>query len=350
MDMYGKSNAVMEANSLHGQIGLEASLAQDKYHAALDKFNLAIKNQKANDSQANNVSDAEDLTSLQSIYTTGRGIYGGIRGGMTGASEAYTSARTGISAATSLVGSAATDAATGGLSDAAQAAFLAQSSSVSRGLGTAAAAVSEAGEGAGVIRSALSGVGGAVRGAAQGLGEVGGDATKFGSKLSGVEGIAQKVVSTIGAGDDLGFIAGKAVGALGGIIAGGEQINSLIESGGKSAFTRVNEQGQRVAMSGLDKASEFLSEASSVADVAAAATGGMAVPIAAALGLAGAITGALGAYKDEKTDDAQIGLKPDGTTDASKAPKLADTVSHVEAFTGLGFVGSATHNPLAHIA
>jgi hypothetical protein len=141
MDMYGISNAVMEANSLHGQIGLEASLAQDKYHAALDKFNLAIKNQKANDSQANNVSDAEDLTSLQSIYTTGRGIYGGIRGGMTGASEAYTSARTGISAATSLVGSAATDAATGGLSDAAQAAFLAQSSSVSRGLGTAAAAV-----------------------------------------------------------------------------------------------------------------------------------------------------------------------------------------------------------------
>jgi hypothetical protein len=43
MDMYGISNAVMEANSLHGQIGLEASLAQDKYHAALDKFNLALK-------------------------------------------------------------------------------------------------------------------------------------------------------------------------------------------------------------------------------------------------------------------------------------------------------------------
>jgi len=346
MDMYGISNAVMEANSLHGQIGLEASLAQDKYHTALDKFNNRIKTQKANDSQANNISDAEDLTSLQSIYTTGRGIYGGIRGGMTGASEAYTSARTGISAATSLVGNAATDA-TGGLSDAAQAAFLAQSSSVSRGLGTAAAA---APEGAGVVRSALSGVGGAARGAAQGLSEVGGEATKFGSKLTGVEGIAQKVVSTLGAGDDLGFVAGKAVGALGGVIAGGEQINSLIESGGKSAFTRVNEQGQRVAMSGLDKASEFLNEAGSVADLAAAATGGMAVPIAAALGLAGAITGALGAYKDEKSDDAQIGLKADGTVDASKAPKLADTASHVEAFTGLGFVGSASHNPMANIA
>lgn len=345
MDMYGISNAVMEANSLHGQIGLEASLAQDKYHSALDKFNNTIKTQKANDSQANNISDAEDLTSLQSVYITGRGIYGGIRGGMTGASEAYTSARTGI-AATSLVGTAATDA-TGGLSDAAQSAFLAQSASVSRGLGSAAVA---APEGAGVVRSAVSGVGGAVRGAAQGLSEVGGEAAQFGSKLTGVEGIAQKVVSTLGAGDDIGFVAGKAVGALGGVIAGGEQIDSLIESGGKSAFTRVNSQGQRVAMSGLDKASEFLNEAGAAADVAAAATGGMAVPIAAALGLAGAITGALGAYKDEKSDDAQIGLKADGTVDASKAPKLANTASHVEAFTGLGFVGSATHNPLAHIS
>lgn len=346
MDMYGISNAVMEANSLHGQIGLEASLAQDKYHSALDKFNNRIKTQKANDSQSNNISDAEDLTSLQSVYTTGRGIYGGIRGGMTGASEAYTSARTGIAAGTGLVGTAAADA-TGGLSDAAQSAFLAQSASVSRGLGSAAVA---APEGAGVVRSALSGVGGAARGAAQGLAEVGGEASQFGSKLTGVEGIAQKVVSTLGAGDDIGFVAGKAVGAAGGLLAGGEQLDSLIESGGKSAFTRVNSQGQRVAMSGLDKASEFLNEAGAVADVAAAATGGMAVPIAAALGLAGAITGALGAYKDEKSDDAQIGLKADGTVDASKAPKLANTASHVEAFTGLGFVGSASHNPMANIA
>ena len=46
MDMYGISNAVMEANSLHGQIGLEASLASDKYHAALDKFNERIRTQK----------------------------------------------------------------------------------------------------------------------------------------------------------------------------------------------------------------------------------------------------------------------------------------------------------------
>lgn len=347
--MYGISNAVMEANSLHGQIGLEASLAQDKYHSALDKFNNKIKTQKANDSQSNNISDAEDLTSLQSVYTTGRGIYGGIRGGMTGASEAYTSARTGT-AATSLVGTAASAGArdaTGGLSDAAQSAFLAQSSSVSRGLGSAAVA---APEGAGVVRSAISGVGGAARGAAQGLSEVGGEAAQFGSKLTGVEGIAQKVVSTLGAGDDIGFVAGKAVGALGGVISGGEQIDSLIESGGKSAFTRVNSQGQRVAMSGLDKASEFLNEAGALADVAAAATGGMAVPIAAALGLAGAITGALGDYKDEKSDDAQIGLKADGTIDASKAPKLANTASHVEAFTGLGFVGSASHNPMANIA
>jgi hypothetical protein len=147
----------------------------------------------------------------------------------------------------------------------------------------------------------------------------------------------------------LGEVAGRAAGAAGGLIAGGEQIDSLIESGGKSAFTRVNAQGQRVAMSGVDKASEFLNEAGGVADVIAASTGGILVPVAAALNLAGAITGVIGNYEDEKTDDKNIGLKADGTTDASKAPKLS-APPKTEAFTGLGFVGNMSHNPLAHIA
>ena len=100
-------------------------------------------------------------------------------------------------------------------------------------------------------------------------------------------------------------------------------------------FTRVNAQGQRVAMSGTDKASEFLNEAGAGLDVLAASTGGLLVPVAAAFNLAGAVTGVIGNYLDEKADDKNIGLKADGTTDATKAPKLAAQPIG-EAFTGLG--------------
>jgi hypothetical protein len=57
-----------------------------------------------------------------------------------------------------------------------------------------------------------------------------------------------------------------------------------------------------------------------LADVTAAATGGLLVPVAAALNLAGASHRcSLVAYQDEKTDDAQgLGLNPDGTTNTSR--------------------------------
>jgi hypothetical protein len=59
----------------------------------------------------------------------------------------------------------------------------------------------------------------------------------------------------------------------------------------------VNDQGQRVAMSGVDKASEFLNEAGALADdILAASTGGLLVPVAAAVNLAGAVTGIIGNY------------------------------------------------------
>ena len=111
----------------------------------------------------------------------------------------------------------------------------------------------------------------------------------------------------------------------------------------------MNEQGQRVAMSGTDKAGEFLSEAAAGADILAGASGGLFVPVAAALNIAGAVTSLFGSYEDEKSDDKAIGLNSDGTTDASAAPKLS-APPQTEAFTGLGFIGNMTHNPLAHIA
>ena len=593
MDMYGISNAVMEANSLHGQMALQNDLAQEKYQDALDKFNQRIKSEKSNDSQSNEVDEAKDLPELASIYQIGKGIKGGVTGGIEGARAAYTTSRAAVAAgapgtgvadvaqqginiarrgglisgqaadaasavargsisgaqeaaagaarqalggaAQSAAGAAreaaagaaqsairaaapagqrvatavaniegqargalggvnqaisqgktslfqaATDgtdaleaaraalpvnlvpradprfnlsmtehdmpsqsyddvvglgrqsfsvgtgplsdlagapaAATRGAADAAQGVLtgagraysvptaageraaqgiLSRAGDAVYGAGQATAeasaaaarsaagavygagqATAEAAEAAGraaagavygagqataealapAARSAAGGLytagqtaAGAVSGFREGASAAGGVGAAWGSELSGVEGIAQKTITRLGGGADLGFIAGKAVGAAGGIITAGEQIDSLFETNGKSAFSRVNDQGQRVAMSGVDKASEFLNEAGAVADIAAAASGGLFTPIAAALNIAVAITGGIGAYKDEKSDDAQIGLNADGTTNAGKAPKLAQTNLSSEAFTGLGFVGNATHNPLAHIA
>jgi hypothetical protein len=336
MDMYGISNSVMEANTLHGQIALNEEVAKSNYKTALDKFHKTIKDAKASDSTANDKEIGEDLPTIGAAVQTGQGIYGGVKGAAQGASDAYNLARSGVASAATRTGSTVTDAA-GGLSEAAQTSFLAESSSVAEGTE----------EGAGVVRSAGSALVGGAKGFITGAAEAGGE----GGGVTGVGAIVKGTITKIGGegAETLGEVAGRAAGAVGGLIAGGEQIDSLIESGGKSAFTRVNAQGQRVAMSGVDKASEFLNEAGGVADVIAASTGGLLVPVAAALNLAGAITGIIGEYKDEKADDKQIGLNADGTTDASKAPKLS-APPQTEAFTGLGFVGNMTHNPLAHIA
>ena len=356
MDMYGISQSVMEANTLHGQIALNEELAQQKYQLAQEKFNKTIKDAKANDSQSNEISEASDLPDLNALYVTGKGVYSGVRGAAQGARDAYNLAQQGI-----VTGQGVRNAA-GGLSDAAQSAFLAASDgggALAGGARVAVAAAQDTGyveragaalsSGVETARTGLSIAQGAATGFKAGVASVGGAATAFGDTLTGVEGIVQKGLVKFGGGEGLGFIAGKAAGAAGGLITAGSQIDSLIESGGKSAFTRVNDQGQRVAMSGVDKASEFLNEAGALADVTAAATGGLLVPVAAALNLAGAITGIIGSYQDEKTDDKGLGLNPDGTTDASKGPKLGAPIQ-TEAFTGLGFVGNMTHNPLAHIA
>ena len=338
MEMLGISNEVMEANSFHGQIALNAQLAKEKLDTQTTAFNKAIKDQKSGDSSSNLEEEAKDAPTLNAVYNLGKGVSSGAKGAAQGASEAYSLARSGVASVASRTGAAVTNEA-GGLSEAAQSSFLTESSSVAQGTE----------EGASVGRSALSGAAAGARGFVGGLAEAGGEGASFGSKLVGVEGIAQTITETAGAGSSAAFVAGRLAGAAGGIISAGKQIDSLIESNGKSAFTRVNEQGQRVAMSGTDKAGEFLSEAAAGADILAGASGGLFVPVAAALNLAGAVTSLFGSYEDEKTDDKAIGLNADGTTDASAAPKLS-APPQTEAFTGLGFIGNMTHNPLAHIA
>jgi len=392
-DLYGISNAVMEANSLHGQIALNEELAKKNYTDALNTFNKNIKDQKSGDSQSNKIESAEDAPDLGALYQTGKGIYGGVKGAATGGSEAaseFSSSLNAISRAriarragvarqvatiTRRQGRAAADAAAdvdegdefeqvaaramsgetglggGVLSDVSDAAASAARSAATSIANTAdiaydagATTLELAGEGTRATGAVLSG---AAKGFIAGAAETGGE----GAGVTGTGAIVKGVITKIGGegAESLGELAGRATGAAGGIIAAGDQIDSLIESGGKSMFTRVNAQGQRVAMSGTDKASEILNEVGAGADVLAASTGGLLVPVAAALNLAGAITGVIGNYLDEKADDKNIGLKADGTTDASKAPKLAAQPIG-EAFTGLGFVGNMSHNPLDHIS
>ncbi len=115
-------------------------------------------------------------------------------------------------------------------------------------------------------------------------------------------------------------------------------------------YTRVDAAtGKRVEDSGIDKAGDILTEVGSAADVMSAFTGGLLAPIAGAITLTGAALSAVGSIEDEKSDDKEVGIKSDGTSDASVAPKL-NGGAIAPAYASLGFVGNMSHNPLSHIA
>lgn len=342
--MYGISNAIMHANSLHGQIALNEERAALDYQSKLTDFNNKIRDRQKEDSTDTEFDVAKDLPDLNDALQTGKGVYGGLKGAAGGASEAYNLARSGIASTASRVGPGVTDA-SGGLTDAAQSSFLAESASVAEGTQ----------EGAGVARSTLSGVGGAAKGFVSGLSEVGGEASGISGQLQGVEGIVQNITTVAGGGGEaakvFGTFAGKASGAAGGIISAVGQISSLAESGGKSMFDRTDTAtGKLVRESGASIASGFLNELGAGLDIAAAATGGLLVPFAAAVNLAGAVTGVVGEYEDQKSDDASVGLGPDGKAKPGTKPTAPGAPLQTEAFTSLGFVGNMSHNPLDHIA
>ncbi len=179
MDMYGISNAVMEANSLHGQIALNEEVAQSNYKTALDKFHKNIRDAKSSDSKANDKEIGEDLPELNSVAQTGKGIYGGVKGAATGASEAYNLARSGVASTASRTSTAVLSD-SGGLTEAAQSSFVGESGAVMAGE-----------TGAGVARSTGSALVGGAKGFGTGASEAGGIGLKAGGELTGLGGIVK---------------------------------------------------------------------------------------------------------------------------------------------------------------
>lgn len=342
-DIYGITNAVMEQNSLHGRLALANELAQSDYQTKLTNFNNKLRDIHKDDSTTTRDDVVEDLPDLNDAYMSAKGTYAGLKGAFVGAkeaSQAFTADPATIDRAAVADLTSVERIGVGGSRGVI--------SSAGRAVSSAAASVGETTElAAEGVRYSGAVAGGALSGAKQGLSEFGGEA----GQLGGVEGIVKNVTTVLGGGGEaaaqFGAVAAKGVGAAGGVLAGVGQITSLLNTG--DLTKRLDTQtGKYVKESKLSEASGFLNEAGAVADVVAGATGGLAVPFAAALNLAGAITGAIGEYKDEKSDDASVGINPDGTskTPAPTKPQAINT----EAFTSLGFVGNMSHNPLEHIA
>jgi hypothetical protein len=353
MDMYGISNAVMEENTLHGRAALEKAQREADLKIATGVFNQTIRDTKSRDTTANEKTEAENVSDIQNVIQTGKGLVRGAQGAYAGARDAVqtsVAAQRDAGAAEGVLASAR-DLNPMGITQSGEA--LSSESSLASGARTLGGAL------AGGARTTGAGLAGAGRGFISGADEAfGGTALRGitksvaggGEGLSGVEGIIQKGLVKAGGGEALGFVGAKAFGAAGGIMDAGGEINSLIKTDGKSGFTRVDSAtGKRVKESGLDIAGELTTEAGSALDVASAFTGGLLVPFAAAVSLAGAGLSVAGGIEDEKSDDKSVGIKSDGSTDASKAPKLA-AAPISQAFTSLGFVGNMSHNPIANIA
>ncbi len=367
--MYGISNAVMEQNSLHGQIQMSEQKAAMDYQNDLQEFNKKIKDRQGEDSSTTKQDVVMDLPDINDAMQSTKAAYAGIKGAAVGAgagaarflapSRAAARAAAVGRLGASETGRAATESAAYSTRLAEQAAAniaardTSVASRVASSVGEAASTAADVGKTAlGVTGYGLAG---AASGLKQGLTEFGGEASGLSGDLTGVEGIVQNLTTIAGGGGEaakvFGTVVGKAAGAAGGIISAVDQISSLAESGGKTMFDRTDTAtGQLVHESGASEASGFLNEAGAAMDIVAAASGGILVPFAAALNLAGAVTGVIGEYEDKKSDDASVGLGPDGKAKPGTKPTAPGTPLQTEAFTSLGFVGNMSHNPLDHIS
>ena len=256
-DMYGISNSVMEANSLHGQIALEREQRQSDYAAKLTAFNQGIKDARGKDTSTNEGDIAGNVSDVQKVYNVGSGIYGGVTGAASAGTKAAALGFGGVSGATATLGAGA------------------------KGFAKGFDAAGGASKGFSALKSVAGG----------------------GEGLTGMEGIVQKGLVKVGGGEALGLVGGKAAGAVGGLVDAGKQIDSLIDSDGKSMFMRTNAQGKEVEDSTTDKWGEGLTEVGSAMDVVSTFTGGLLAPLAAAVSLAGAVTEAVGSVEDEKADN-----------------------------------------------
>lgn len=191
-------------------------------------------------------------------------------------------------------------------SEAAQSSFLQESGNVMTGTETTAADVGED----------LSGL-------AKNLTAVTGEGSRFGG-LSEAGGVGRFLANRAGLTSELGVeVGGKALGAAGGLLAGGEDITNLVETGhvfkkGESGFSEAGNIGSMVG-AGLDMMS-------------------IAIPVLAPLALAtnifSAITSTIGTEQDDKK---QI------STDSAPPPQQPLSVH--PAWSSVGMVASVHSQP-----
>ena len=153
--------------------------------------------------------------------------------------------------------------------------------------------------------------------------------------LTGVESVAQKGLRLAGAGDKVAFAGAKVAGNIGAVLDIGKGIDNLIQSGNvfKDADTGKME-------SKTDIAGDLLTVAGGALDVAAAFTGGLLAPVAAAVNLAGAATSTAGSVEDELK--AKSDLK-------AQTPSKPTAVSSPE-YETLGFVANMAQDPTKSIS
>ena len=174
-----------------------------------------------------------------------------------------------------------------------------------------------------------------------------GRAGEIADNLSGVEKIGGKAAEVLNIGKAGQAVAGKSLGAVGGIMTLGDQLDSLYNTGGKSMFDRTDSTGKEVRESGTDEAGQLLTEAGTVADVMAVASGGFLAPLAAAIGVVGGVVSAVGSYQDDKAADAAAGIGKGGKKGPAPKP-VGQAISN--AYGSLGMMGSQSHNPLSAIS
>jgi len=154
--------------------------------------------------------------------------------------------------------------------------------------------------------------------------------------LTGVEGVAQKGLKIAGAGESTAFVGGKALGNIGAGIDVAKGVDNLIQTGNvfKDADTGKME-------SKTDIAGDLLTVGGGLLDVAAAFTGGLLVPVAAAVNLAGAATSTTGSIEDESSAKTAL---------ARKAPVAPPSGPIAPEYETLGFVANISHDPTKSIA
>ena len=154
--------------------------------------------------------------------------------------------------------------------------------------------------------------------------------------LSGVEGVAHKGLKISGAGEKTAFVGGKALGNIGAGIDVAKGVDNLIQTGNvfKDADTGKME-------SKTDIAGDLLTVGGGLLDLAAAFTGGLLVPLAAAVNLAGAATSTTGSIQDESKAKTDLNRK------APVAPPSGPIAPEYET---LGFVANIAHDPTKSIA